>query len=174
VAPVLGPQRENFGAPEQLTGKQQNPKGDKTGPRSGSGNCGPWRGSRQRPGSAGPHGLPGIDVEPVQNRNLYVADQPGPGRLRESSAHAALRPGWAPARPRASLQGSARAAPRVCKGWAAGGAATPPCAALGTAVPGGAPASGQGERSAGPPHPSPPDREPQTSPQGIRTGPVSG
>jgi hypothetical protein len=36
VAPVLGPQRENFGAPEQLTGKQQNPKGDKTGPRSGS------------------------------------------------------------------------------------------------------------------------------------------
>jgi hypothetical protein len=35
-AAVLGPQRENFGAPEQLTGKQQNPKGDKTGPRSGS------------------------------------------------------------------------------------------------------------------------------------------
>jgi hypothetical protein len=23
VAPVLGPQRENFGAPEQITGKQQ-------------------------------------------------------------------------------------------------------------------------------------------------------
>jgi hypothetical protein len=36
VAPVLGPQRENFGAPKQLTGKRQNPGGDKTGPRSGS------------------------------------------------------------------------------------------------------------------------------------------
>jgi hypothetical protein len=29
VAPVLGPQRENFGAPKQLTGKQQNPGGTK-------------------------------------------------------------------------------------------------------------------------------------------------
>jgi hypothetical protein len=29
VAPVLAPQRENFGAPEQLTGKQQNPGGIK-------------------------------------------------------------------------------------------------------------------------------------------------
>ena len=41
VAPVLGPQREIFGAPEQLTGKQQNPaRGDKTGPRSGSASTG--------------------------------------------------------------------------------------------------------------------------------------
>jgi hypothetical protein len=29
VVPVLGPQRENFGAPEQLTGKQQNLGGAK-------------------------------------------------------------------------------------------------------------------------------------------------
>jgi hypothetical protein len=29
VALVLGAQRENFGAPEQLTGKQQNPGGAK-------------------------------------------------------------------------------------------------------------------------------------------------
>jgi hypothetical protein len=37
VAPVLGPhQREIFGAPEQLTGRQQNPRGGKKGPRSGS------------------------------------------------------------------------------------------------------------------------------------------
>jgi hypothetical protein len=29
VVPVLGPQRENFGAPEQVTGRQQNPRGAK-------------------------------------------------------------------------------------------------------------------------------------------------
>jgi hypothetical protein len=36
VAPVLGAQRENFGAPEQITGRQQKPGGGKTGPGSGS------------------------------------------------------------------------------------------------------------------------------------------
>jgi hypothetical protein len=36
VAPVLGPQRENFGVPEQITGRQQKPGGPKTGPRSAS------------------------------------------------------------------------------------------------------------------------------------------
>jgi hypothetical protein len=29
VAPVLGPQRDFFGAPEQITGRQQNPRGAK-------------------------------------------------------------------------------------------------------------------------------------------------
>jgi hypothetical protein len=36
AAPVLGPQREIFGAPEHITGKEQETTGGKTGPRSGS------------------------------------------------------------------------------------------------------------------------------------------
>jgi hypothetical protein len=36
---ILGPKRIFFGDPKHITGKQLEPKGDKTGPRSGSGSA---------------------------------------------------------------------------------------------------------------------------------------